>query len=54
LKEVSNAQLKQIIAFSDENKKTIKFIPDSKEIFSKNLQIDYYDSGSFVKENSIK
>ncbi|WP_339919258.1 undecaprenyl-phosphate glucose phosphotransferase [uncultured Flavobacterium sp.] len=44
LKEVSNAQLKQIIAFSDENKKTIKFIPDSKEIFSKNLQIDYYDS----------
>lgn len=44
LKEVSNAQLKEIIAFSDENNKTIKFIPDSKEIFSKNLQIDYYDS----------
>jgi putative colanic acid biosynthesis UDP-glucose lipid carrier transferase len=39
LKEVSNAQLKQIIAFSDENKKTIKFIPDSKEIFSKNYKL---------------
>jgi putative colanic acid biosynthesis UDP-glucose lipid carrier transferase len=43
-KEVSNAQLNKIIAFSDEHKKNIKFIPDSKEIFSKNLQIDYYDS----------
>jgi putative colanic acid biosynthesis UDP-glucose lipid carrier transferase len=44
VKEVSNEQLNKIIAFSDEHKKTIKFIPDSKEIFSKNLQIDYYDS----------
>jgi putative colanic acid biosynthesis UDP-glucose lipid carrier transferase len=44
MKEVSNEQLNKIIAFSDEHKKTIKFIPDSKEIFSKNLQIDYYDS----------
>jgi putative colanic acid biosynthesis UDP-glucose lipid carrier transferase len=44
LKEVSNVQLKEIITFSDENNKTVKFIPDSKEIFSKNLQIDYYDS----------
>jgi putative colanic acid biosynthesis UDP-glucose lipid carrier transferase len=44
LKEVSNVQLNKIIAFSDEYKKIIKFIPDSKEIFSKHLQIDYYDS----------
>jgi putative colanic acid biosynthesis UDP-glucose lipid carrier transferase len=44
LKEVSNAQLNKIIAFSEKYKKTIKFIPDSKTIFSKNLQIDYYDS----------
>jgi putative colanic acid biosynthesis UDP-glucose lipid carrier transferase len=44
LEEVSNAQLNRIIAFSDEYKKTIKFIPDSKEIFSKKLQIDCYDS----------
>jgi putative colanic acid biosynthesis UDP-glucose lipid carrier transferase len=44
LKEVSNAQLNKIIAFFGMNIKTIKFIPDSKEIFSKKLQIDYYDS----------
>ena len=25
------------------NKKAIKFIPDTKEIFSKNLKVDYYE-----------
>jgi putative colanic acid biosynthesis UDP-glucose lipid carrier transferase len=35
--------LKNLIDFAEENNKTIKFIPDSKEIFSKNLKIDYYD-----------
>jgi len=29
--------------FADENYKTIKFIPDTKEVFTKNLKIDYYD-----------
>lgn len=43
LNEVSNNYLKDVIDFADENKKTIKFIPDTKEIFSKNLKIDYYD-----------
>ncbi|MBE0392514.1 undecaprenyl-phosphate glucose phosphotransferase [Flavobacterium sp. PL002] len=43
LKELSNEQLKGLIEFADENHKNIKFIPDSKEIFSKNLKIDYYD-----------
>jgi putative colanic acid biosynthesis UDP-glucose lipid carrier transferase len=44
LKEVSSAQLNKIIAFAEENKKTIKFIPDLKNVFSKNVHIDYYDS----------
>jgi putative colanic acid biosynthesis UDP-glucose lipid carrier transferase len=44
LKEVSSSQLKGIIAFAEENKKTIKFIPDLKDVFSKNVHIDYYDS----------
>jgi putative colanic acid biosynthesis UDP-glucose lipid carrier transferase len=44
LKEVSTMQLNKIIAFSEENKKTIKFIPDLKDVFSKNVHIDYYDS----------
>ncbi|WP_367772868.1 exopolysaccharide biosynthesis polyprenyl glycosylphosphotransferase [Flavobacterium sp. WC2421] len=43
LNEVSNVQLKDLLEFADENNKTIKFIPDTKDIFSKNLKIDYYD-----------
>lgn len=43
LSEVSNSQLKDLLEFASETSKTIKFIPDTKEIFSKNLRIDYYD-----------
>ena len=43
LNELSNETLKDLVDFADENKKVIKFIPDSKEIFSKNLRIDYYE-----------
>lgn len=43
LNEISNEQLKKLVEFSDENYKTIKFIPDTKEIFTKNLKIDYYE-----------
>jgi putative colanic acid biosynthesis UDP-glucose lipid carrier transferase len=43
LNEISNEKLKELVEFADENKKAIKFIPDTKEIFSKNLKIDYYE-----------
>lgn len=43
LNEISNEQLKDLVEFADENNKTIKFIPDTKEIFSKNLRVDYYE-----------
>ncbi|AWI25064.1 undecaprenyl-phosphate glucose phosphotransferase [Flavobacterium pallidum] len=43
LNEMSNEQVRDIVDFADENNKTIKFIPDSKEIFSKNLKMDYYE-----------
>lgn len=43
LNEISNEKLKELVEFADDNKKTIKFIPDTKEIFSKNLKIDYYE-----------
>lgn len=43
LNEISNEQVKDLVEFADENKVMIKFIPDSKEIFSKNLKIDYYE-----------
>ena len=43
LNEITNEQLKDLVDFADENRKTIKFIPDTKEIFAKNLKIDYYE-----------
>lgn len=43
LNEVSNEKLKELVEFADDNRKAIKFIPDSKEIYSKNLKIDYYE-----------
>ena len=43
LNEITNEQLKDLVEFADDYRKTIKFIPDSKEIFSKNLKIDYYE-----------
>lgn len=43
LNEITNEQLKDFVDFADENRKTIKFIPDTKEIFAKNLKIDYYE-----------
>jgi putative colanic acid biosynthesis UDP-glucose lipid carrier transferase len=43
LNELTNEQLKDLVDFADENKKAIKFIPDSKEIFSKNLRVNYYE-----------
>ncbi len=43
LNEISNEKLKDLVDFTDENNKSLKFIPDTKEIFSKNLRIDYYE-----------
>jgi putative colanic acid biosysnthesis UDP-glucose lipid carrier transferase len=43
LDEIKNEELKDLVDFADENNKEIKFIPDTKEIFSKNLRIDYYE-----------
>jgi len=43
LDEISNEQLKSLIDFADEHHKVIKFIPDTNEIFAKNLKIDYYE-----------
>jgi putative colanic acid biosynthesis UDP-glucose lipid carrier transferase len=43
LNEISNEQLKDLVEFADQHNKAIKFIPDTKEIFSKNLKVDYYE-----------
>lgn len=43
LNEISNEKIKDLVQFADENRKTIKFIQDTKDILSKNLKIDYYE-----------
>lgn len=43
LNEISNEKLKQLVEFTDKNKIGLKFIPDTKTIYSKNLKIDYYE-----------
>lgn len=43
LNEISNEKIKDLIQFADENLKTIKFIPDTKDILTKNLKLDYYE-----------
>ena len=41
--ELSNSQLNQIIDFADNNLKTLKFLPDNKDIYSKRLKYEYYN-----------
>lgn len=43
LNEISDEKLKDLFEFGDNNSIVVKFIPDSKAIFSKNLKIDYYE-----------
>lgn len=43
INELSSEKHKELIEFADENNIEIKFIPDSKVIFSKNMKIDYYE-----------
>lgn len=40
--ELSNSQLRQIVSFTDNNLKVLKFIPDNKDIFTKKLVFNYY------------
>lgn len=41
--ELSNDQIINLVDFADNNLRTLKFIPDNKDIFSKNLKYEYYD-----------
>jgi len=40
--ELTNTQLREIVSFTDNNLKVLKFIPDNKDIFTKKLSFDYY------------
>jgi putative colanic acid biosynthesis UDP-glucose lipid carrier transferase len=41
--ELSNSEISRFIDFADNNLKTLKFIPDNKNIFAKKLKFEYYD-----------
>ncbi|NDV42150.1 exopolysaccharide biosynthesis polyprenyl glycosylphosphotransferase [Flagellimonas sediminis] len=43
INELKNKQIQEIITFCDNNIKTLKFIPDNKNIFQKRLKFEYYD-----------
>ncbi len=40
--QLSNNQLNQVIDFADNNLKVLKFLPDTKEVFSRKLKYEYY------------
>ncbi len=41
--ELSNREMLDIIDFADNNLRTIKFLPDNKNIYTKRLKFEYYD-----------
>ena len=41
--DLTNAQISEIIDFADNNLKTLKFIPNEKQILSLNVNYEYYD-----------
>jgi putative colanic acid biosynthesis UDP-glucose lipid carrier transferase len=43
MSDLSNKQISNIIYFADNNLKTLKFIPDEKQILSRNFTFEYYD-----------
>ncbi len=43
ISELKNEEVTQFINFADNNLKTLKFIPDNKNIFAKKLKFEYYD-----------
>jgi putative colanic acid biosynthesis UDP-glucose lipid carrier transferase len=41
--ELRNTEIMEFINFADNNLKTLKFLPDNKNIYSKKLKFEYYD-----------
>ncbi|MCE2613633.1 undecaprenyl-phosphate glucose phosphotransferase [Flavobacteriaceae bacterium D16] len=41
--ELNNEQINEIVNFADNNLKTLKFLPDNKNIYTKKLKFEYYD-----------
>lgn len=43
ISELKNEEIISLVNFADNNLKTLKFLPDNKNIYSKNLKFEYYD-----------
>ncbi|MBA4745343.1 MAG: exopolysaccharide biosynthesis polyprenyl glycosylphosphotransferase [Muricauda sp.] len=43
VKELSNSDISRYVNYADNNLIKLKFIPDNREIFTKNLRLDYYE-----------
>lgn len=43
VKELSNSDIGRYVQYADNNLIKLKFIPDNREIFTKNLKLDYYE-----------
>jgi len=53
ISELTNNQISEVVNFADNNLKILKFIPDSKEIYSKRLKYEYYDYIPVLRLRSI-
>ena len=54
---LNNREINDLIYFADNNLKTVKFLPDSKNTFLRNLAVEYYDYIpiiSLMRENNNK
>ncbi|KIA98021.1 MULTISPECIES: exopolysaccharide biosynthesis polyprenyl glycosylphosphotransferase [unclassified Flavobacterium] len=52
--DLSQQQMRDIIHFADNNLKTLKFIPDEKQIFFRNFMFEYYDYIPVIKLRDIR
>ena len=43
IKELTNSQIRKLTEFCEINQKVIKFIADDKELFTKNIELNYYN-----------
>lgn len=53
MEDLSSKQVEEFIFFSDNNLKTLKFIPDQKQLLSVNTVFEYYDYIPIISQRTI-
>lgn len=53
LSDLTSKQVEDFIFFADNNFKTLKFIPDQKQLFSLNIAFEYYDYIPIIPQRTI-